>query len=72
MEGHLHEDCQRCHEDLKEGGKTYEDTSTALRGGALATKTLDLAIRLDLVVLEDGHLHFLALVLDLLGGLYTR
>jgi len=35
---------------------------------ALATKTLDLAIRVDLVVLEDSELGLLALVLDLLGG----
>ena len=46
---------------------TYEDTGTAGRGRALATKTLDLAVALDLVVLEDGHLNLLALVLDLLG-----
>ena len=48
---------------------TYEDTRTTLGGRALATKTLDLAVRLHLVVLEDGHLDLLALVLDLLGGL---
>jgi hypothetical protein len=50
-------------------GSAYEDTSTALGGRALATQTLDLAIRVHLVVLEDGHLDLLALVLDLLGGL---
>ena len=49
--------------------RTYEDTSTALGRGALTAKTLDLAIRVDLVVLEDRHLDLLALVLDLLGGL---
>ena len=48
---------------------TYEDTSTALSGGALTTETLDLAVGVDLVVLQDGHLDLLALVLDLLGGL---
>ena len=48
---------------------THEDTSTALGRRALAAKTLDLAVRLHLVVLEDGHLDLLALVLDLLGGL---
>ena len=48
---------------------TYEDTSTALSGGALATEALDLAVGLHLVVLKDGHLDLLALVLDLLGGL---
>ena len=52
--------------DWKTG--TYEDTSTALSGGALTTKTLDLAVGVDLVVLQDGHLDLLALVLDLLGG----
>lgn len=36
--------------------------------GALASKSLDLAIRVDLVVLEDSQLGLLALVLDLLGG----
>jgi len=36
--------------------------------GALATKALDLAIRVDLVVLEYSQLGLLALVLDLLGG----
>ena len=48
---------------------THEDPRTALGVGALATEALDLAIRLDLVVLQDGHLDLLALVLDLLGGL---
>ena len=48
---------------------THEDTSTALSRGALATETLDLAVRLHLVVLKDGHLDLLALVLNLLGGL---
>lgn len=41
---------------------------TYLGGGALAAETLDLAITVDLVVLEDGKLGLLALVLDLLGG----
>ena len=50
---------------------TYEDTSTALGVGALATEALDATIRLHLVVLQDGHLDFLPLVLDLLGGLET-
>lgn len=36
--------------------------------GALATQTLDLAVRVDLVVLQDRHLDLFALVLDLLGG----
>jgi len=46
----------------------HEDTRTTLRRGALTAKTFDLAIGLDLVVLQDGHLDLLALVLDLLGG----
>ena len=41
---------------------------TYLRGRALAAQTLDLAIAIDLVVLEDGQLGLLALVLDLLRG----
>lgn len=50
---------------------TYKDTSSASRGWTLAAKTLDLAIGLHLVILQDGQLDLLALVLDLLGGLYT-
>jgi hypothetical protein len=49
----------------------YKDTSSASRGWTLAAKTLDLAIRLHLVILQDGQLDFLALMLDLLGGLHT-
>jgi hypothetical protein len=48
---------------------TYEDTGATFSCGALATKTFDLAIRVDLVVLQDGHLDLLALVFDFLGGL---
>jgi len=44
----------------------HKDSSSAIR--ALAAKTLDLAVRLHLVILQDGHLDLLALVLDLLGG----
>jgi hypothetical protein len=47
---------------------SHEDTGTALGLGALAAETLDLAITVDLVVLEDGQLGLLPLVLDLLGG----
>jgi hypothetical protein len=47
---------------------SHEDTSTALGLGALAAETLDLAVTVDLVVLEDSELGLLALVLDLLGG----
>jgi len=46
----------------------HEDTGTAGVGGALAAETLNLAVGVDLVVLEDGQLGLLALVLDLLGG----
>lgn len=49
--------------------ETYEDTSTALGRGALTAETLDLAVGLDFVVLQDGHLDLLALVLDLLRSL---
>lgn len=41
---------------------------TYLGSGALAAKTLDLAVTVNLVVLEDGELGLLVLVLDLLGG----
>jgi hypothetical protein len=54
---------------LFEGKCTYKDASPA--GRALATKTLDLAIGLHLVILKDGHLDLLALMLNLFGGLYT-
>ena len=47
---------------------TYKDTGTALSSRALTAETLDLAVGVDLVVLEDRHLDLLALVLDLLGG----
>lgn len=72
VEGHLQRTTSRLatvNSERKEG--TYEDTSTALGGGALTTEALDLAVRLDLVVLQDGHLDFLALMLDLLGGLHA-
>ena len=51
--------------------RTYENTSAALSVRALTTKTLDLAVGVDLIVLQDGHLDLLALVLNLLGGLYV-
>lgn len=47
---------------------SHEDTSTTSGLGALSTETLDGTLRVDLVVLEDGHLDLLPLVLDLLGG----
>jgi hypothetical protein len=46
----------------------HEDTSTALGLRALTPEALDLAVAVDLVVLEDRELGLLALVLDLLGG----
>jgi len=46
----------------------HEDTSAAGRGWALPAETLDLAIRLYLVILQDGHLDLLAFVLDLFGS----
>lgn len=45
---------------------TYEDTSTAFSIGALAAKALDFAVRVHLVVFQDGHLDLLVLVLNLL------
>jgi hypothetical protein len=47
---------------------SHEDTSTTLSLGALPPETLDLAIAVDLVVLEDSELGLLPLVLDLLGS----
>lgn len=47
----------------------HEDTSTALSRRAFTAETLDLAVGLDLVVLQNRHLDLLTLMLDLLGGL---
>ena len=69
VEGHLHKNNLSNHYSDACGLDTYEDTSTAFSRGALTTETLDLAVGLHLVVLQDGHLDLLALVLDLLGGL---
>ena len=49
----------------------HENTSTTLGGRAFTTEAFDLAVRLDLVVLQDSHLDLLTLVLNLLGGLRT-
>lgn len=46
----------------------HEDTGTTGRSRALSSESLDLAVRSNLVVLEDSHLDLLPLVLDLLGG----
>jgi hypothetical protein len=48
--------------------RTHEHTRTTSSRRTLAPQTLNLAIAIDLVVLEDGQLGLLALVLDLLGG----
>jgi len=48
--------------------ESHEDPCTTLSGGAFTTETLDLAIRINFVVLEDRHLDLLAFVLDLFGG----
>jgi len=47
---------------------SHEDASTAVLVGALSSQSLNLAIAVDLVVLENGQLGLLSLVLDLLGG----
>src|SRR5690554_2358492 len=46
----------------------HEDTGAAGLGGALTTKTGDLAVVVDLVELENSQLDLSLLVLDLLGG----
>ena len=46
----------------------HEDAGAALLAWALAAETVDLAVVVDLVVLEDGQLDLLMLVLLLLGG----
>ena len=48
--------------------RRHEDTSTALLGRAFTSETLDLAIAINLVVLEHGQFGLLALVLDFLGS----
>jgi hypothetical protein len=47
---------------------SHEDTGTAFLSRALAAQTLNLAIAVNLVVLQDSQLGLLALVLDLLGS----
>ena len=46
---------------------SHENTSTTVGSGALSSQSLDLAITIDLVVLEHGQFGLLSLVLDLLG-----
>jgi len=53
---------------LTVGHGSHEHTGTASLVRALSPQTLNLAIAVDLVVLEDGQLGLLPLVLDLLWG----
>jgi len=46
----------------------HEHARTALSVRALASQSLDLPVRVHLVILEDGHLDLFTLVPDLLGG----
>ena len=74
VEGHLHR--PGMYSDIEETGAknemTHEDTSNALRRRALTAKTLDLPVRVDLIVLQNCHLHLLTLVLNLLRSLFKR
>ena len=47
---------------------SHEDAGTTLLGGTLAPQTVDLAVVVDLVVLQHRELDLPLLVLDLLGG----
>merc|ERR1712244_141954 len=47
---------------------SHEDAGSTLLGGTLAPQTVDLAVVVDLVVLQHGELDLPLLVLDLLGG----
>ena len=46
----------------------HEDSGTTFFSRALAAQTVDLAVVVHLVVLEDGELDLPVLVLNLLGG----
>merc|ERR1719461_2220149 len=46
----------------------HEDSSTTLLGWTLTAQTVDLAVVVHLVVLQDGKLDLPVLVLNLLGG----
>merc|ERR1712198_377059 len=46
----------------------HEDAGAAVLVGTLTSQASDLAVLIDLVVLEDRKLDLLSLVLDLLGG----
>merc|ERR1719295_715039 len=47
---------------------SHEDSCTTFRDGSLTTKTVDLAIILNLVVTKSCKLNFVTFVLDLLWG----
>ena len=47
---------------------SHENSSTTLLSRALTAETVDLAIVVNFVVLEDSQLDLPVLVLDLLGG----
>jgi len=49
----------------------HEDTCAAGSGWAVTTETLDFPIRFYLVILQDGHLDFLALMFDLFWGVVS-
>jgi len=51
---------------VEHGG--HEDAGSTLLGGTLASETVDLAVVVDLVVLQHSELDLPLLVLDLLGG----
>jgi hypothetical protein len=70
VNSHLHI-CLRTGSHEKQESTTHKDTGTTFRLGALAAKSLDLAVRFNFVIFKNGHLDFLPLVLDFLGGLVT-
>ena len=47
---------------------SHEDAGSTLLGGTLTSQTVNLAVVVDLVVLQHGELDLPVLVLDLLGG----
>ncbi len=47
---------------------SHKDSSAAIFCGALASQSVDLAVIVDAVVLQDGQLDLLVLVFDLLGS----
>ena len=47
---------------------SHEDTSSAILVGTLSSQSLDLAITIDLVILENSQFGLLSLVLNLLRG----